>query len=306
MFVAQIRFWNWSDDTAVSTGELPASGEVYCVAFHPSEAHGNVLASGDTGKTIHIWDWSSKTQTRVLAGHSNRVCCLEFSPHDARILASGSADRSFKLWDWLTGARLHTVSTAKGWVCSVKFHPSIRDVVLSGHGNGDYRVRAWKWTPDNGNVEPVLVQVQVSPTQDGCPRVHAIAIPDDHDRYDTAISGDHAGAVHALTFTALDKPAPPTFAERITTCTAKVAAAQEALRADTTHHTGIVEGAEASLERARAALVVAQTAMQESAATHTAVVEAASLALAESEVCCDGHMPFVLFLFSWFLFWYAR
>ncbi|RPH88674.1 MAG: WD40 repeat domain-containing protein, partial [Chroococcales cyanobacterium metabat2.561] len=48
-------------------------------------------------KTIKIWEVATGKQLRTLAGHSNVVWSVVYSP-DGRYLASGSWDNTIKIW----------------------------------------------------------------------------------------------------------------------------------------------------------------------------------------------------------------
>ncbi|KAG9252899.1 putative wd40 repeat pf20 [Emericellopsis atlantica] len=81
--------------------------------------------------------WSSCQQT--LAGHSDWVSCIAFSP-DAKLIASGSSDHTVKLWDTATGALEQTLAGHGDWVFSIAFSP---DAKLIASGSGDRTVKLW-------------------------------------------------------------------------------------------------------------------------------------------------------------------
>jgi WD40 repeat protein len=104
---------------------------VYSVAFSPD---GRTLASGagyqnapdrSHDNTIKLWDLASGRELRTLAGHSEPVTCVSFSP-DGRTLASGSSDLTVKLWDVASGRELLTLHSEAGEVTSVAFSPNGR------------------------------------------------------------------------------------------------------------------------------------------------------------------------------------
>ena len=53
--------------------------------------------------TLKIWDSTTGTEIRTLAGHSQPIGACAFSP-DGGSLLSGSWDGSLKIWDVATGA----------------------------------------------------------------------------------------------------------------------------------------------------------------------------------------------------------
>lgn len=56
------------------------------------------LASGGGEGNVHLWSLNSDTPISTLAGHTGRVCRVEFHP-SGRYLASASYDTTWRLWD---------------------------------------------------------------------------------------------------------------------------------------------------------------------------------------------------------------
>jgi WD40 repeat protein len=86
---------------------------VRSVAFSPN---GRILASGSDDQTIRLWDVRDGTCQKVLQGHTDRVCSVQFSPVDVSLpssanplLVSGSQDETIKLWNPTTGDCLKTL-----------------------------------------------------------------------------------------------------------------------------------------------------------------------------------------------------
>lgn len=84
---------------------------------------GRVLASSSIDSTIKLWDVSTGTELRNIAGHHD-VETFAFSP-DSRVIASGGGilDKTIKLWDVDTGAKLLDFPTNAGGVDSIAFSP---------------------------------------------------------------------------------------------------------------------------------------------------------------------------------------
>ncbi len=77
-------------------------------AFLPGSNHstdGVTLASGGGEGNVHLWSLNRDTPIATLAGHTGRVCRVEFHP-SGRYLASASYDTTWRLWDVQTTTEL--------------------------------------------------------------------------------------------------------------------------------------------------------------------------------------------------------
>ena len=81
----------------------------------------------------------SQALIRVLAGHTDSVSSVAFSPDGSRIV-SGSHDNTLKVWDAASGAELATLTGHWSWVRAVAFSPDGRRIVS---GSGDKTLKVW-------------------------------------------------------------------------------------------------------------------------------------------------------------------
>lgn len=117
---------------------LPGAGSVWTPAYSHD---GALLAVGDWGHEIRVWDADSFALLNRLEGHAAAVFDVAFRPGDAALLASASADGMVKLWDALAGRCLVTLDAFDDWdVLAVGFDASGRYLVASG---ADGMAHAW-------------------------------------------------------------------------------------------------------------------------------------------------------------------
>ena len=97
---------------------------------------GKMIASGNVGKTIQLWE--SEQLKHTLEGHSDAVTSVVFSP-DGKTLASGSKDSTIRLWDTDSGD--HESTLEHSGVTSVIFSPD-GEMLVSGSNDGT--IRLWE------------------------------------------------------------------------------------------------------------------------------------------------------------------
>jgi WD40 repeat protein len=184
---------------------IPVGPSVQAVAYAPD---GRLVASGDDGGTVRLWDSGTGQPTGdPLTGHEAPVRAVAFSP-DGQRLVSASDDGSVRLWDTGTGQVVGGPLTGhENAVHAVAFSP---DGQRLASGGADGTVRLW----DAATGRPVGQPM----TADGDP-VNAVAISpggqliasggdDKSVRLWDAATGQpvaapmtgHEGAVHAVAF----------------------------------------------------------------------------------------------------------
>jgi WD40 repeat protein len=82
---------------------------------------------------------ASGRELRTLAGHSNEIESVSFSP-DGTMLASASWDLTIKLWEVGSGREMRALTGHTQWVQGVAFAP---DGTLLASGANDSTVRLW-------------------------------------------------------------------------------------------------------------------------------------------------------------------
>jgi RNA polymerase sigma factor (sigma-70 family) len=101
-----------------------------------------IAAGGERPETdIQLWDLPTRRVRRVLAGHTDSITALAFSP-DGRLLASGSQDRLIRVWDLTTeDARNKILGGHDKGVTALAFVPT-GDKILASAGI-DGTVKLW-------------------------------------------------------------------------------------------------------------------------------------------------------------------
>jgi WD40 repeat protein len=106
------------------------------ICFSPD---GNYALSGDSDKTLKLWDVETGKCVRTFDGHTKSVTSVCFSP-DGRYALSGSLDNTLKLWDVETGECLKTFEGHESGVTSVCFSP---DGSYALSGSLDKTLKLW-------------------------------------------------------------------------------------------------------------------------------------------------------------------
>jgi WD40 repeat protein len=118
---------------------LSADTSILSLAYSPD---GSLLASGDLGNTVQVWDAASGEILRQMTrpGLPNEfVWSVAFSP-DGKLLAAGSSDATVSVWDAATGQLVHEFRGHTRAVTGVAFSP---DGLRLASGSLDASVRIW-------------------------------------------------------------------------------------------------------------------------------------------------------------------
>ncbi|HUP44232.1 MAG TPA: WD40 repeat domain-containing protein [Thermoanaerobaculia bacterium] len=125
---------------AASSSERPQlpdmrSANVAAIAVAPD---GRTVATGERTSLVKLWDGQSRSTSRSLRGHEDRVSALAFSP-DSGMLASGSFDRWIRMWDVRSGKETRSLSGHSGHIKSLGFSRDGRSLVSTAADG----VRVW-------------------------------------------------------------------------------------------------------------------------------------------------------------------
>jgi len=91
------------------------SSGVRLVAF---STDGKWLATGNSDKTVELWNPATGECVRACTGHSNEVFSVAFSD-DGKCMASEGNDKTVRVWDTASGKCVHTCTGHFGRVWAV-------------------------------------------------------------------------------------------------------------------------------------------------------------------------------------------
>ena len=100
--------------------------------------------AGASDHSIRLWEAATGRLVRTLAGHSDQVWSVAFSP-DGKALVSGGVDKTVRLWDVGLGELKTTLPEHGNFVQAVAFSPDGRTVASASH---DGTTRLWHAATD--------------------------------------------------------------------------------------------------------------------------------------------------------------
>ncbi len=141
-----------STPTAVALREaasFQAKSDVFAVAVSPD---GQTIATGSKDGRIELWNRSTNTLIRTLAGHQGPVRAIAFSP-DGTLLGSGSEDKTARLWEVQTGKMRYAWTEYESPIYAVTFSRT-GSTLITGDGNGKVDL----WSVANGTLYKSLLK----------------------------------------------------------------------------------------------------------------------------------------------------
>jgi WD40 repeat protein len=114
------------------------------------KSDGQHIVSGSKDKLVKVWYVSSGKEVASLAGHTNEVNSVAFSP-DGQHIVSGSDDRLVKVWSVSSGKEVASLVGHTNEVNSVAFSPYGQHIVS---GSDDKLVKVW--SVSGGNTRMLL------------------------------------------------------------------------------------------------------------------------------------------------------
>ncbi|KAK5312504.1 hypothetical protein LTR93_011303 [Exophiala xenobiotica] len=134
-----------TSNTTAPTQQISSMGERRSIEHNSPQVEESV-----SSKSVFIWDAATGQEEKTLAGHSNSVTAVAFSP-DGRHIVSASWDETIKIWDATTGQVDKTLVGHSGSVTAVAFSPDGRHIVSA---SWDETIKIWDAT--TGQVDKTL------------------------------------------------------------------------------------------------------------------------------------------------------
>lgn len=168
-----------------------------------------LVASGDWGNAVQLWDVTTGMQKVLLEGHTQPVWCVTFNAAGT-ILASASADGTIRLWDVGTRAAITVLHPGSDNVLSVAFAPD-DSLLATGDQNG--AIQLWDMSTIKNPKQiaslkghnNVIYSYSLVFSPDGTVLASAsadgtIRLWDIKGRSELAVLRGHSGNVHSIAF----------------------------------------------------------------------------------------------------------
>jgi len=159
---AGVYIWNAADGSIVQLCQR--EGEEEYVTSVSWIKQGNVLAVGDSEGTVQLWDVGTSKLVRSMAGHTDRVGCLDWNQH---ILASGGREGAILLHDVRVAE--HQVGSLQGHtqeVCGLVWANDGRTLASGGNDNC---VQLWDWQARDSPLHTITAHQSAVKAVSWCP-----------------------------------------------------------------------------------------------------------------------------------------
>jgi len=124
---------------------------IYSIDFSPS---GNLLAAGDNGGRIRVWETNTWKRTYCIENQEDGILIVKFNP-SGELLATGSGGTGkghlLKLWDVETGNLIHTLDGHSLGIYALDFSP---DGKMIASGSADNYI--FLWDIEKGKIDKRL------------------------------------------------------------------------------------------------------------------------------------------------------
>eukprot|EP01039_Chlorochromonas_danica_P007425 gene7427-8212_t len=142
----------WAHNVALRDRDIAMYGDGRShVDSYSGERTYPVLVTGSLDKTAIVWDFNTREQIHLLAGHSSRVNAVrvvpgedDFSPPS--IITAGD-DQLVMIWDMITGERIRTLNHHAKILSLSVFNSPFGLVIITG--GSDKRATVWDLTRSN-------------------------------------------------------------------------------------------------------------------------------------------------------------
>jgi hypothetical protein len=112
-----LRFWHASDETKQLGKQIRVAGghgkAIFKIAYH-ADPKNPLIASCSADNTVRMWSASNGSQVRSLAGHTDWVYAVAFSP-DGKLVASGAYNGEVRVWKTSDGQLVKSFNASPGF-----------------------------------------------------------------------------------------------------------------------------------------------------------------------------------------------